>query len=101
MVNNEITNPVWPSPRLIRAARGLVGIDQGTLAALVGVTRQTVTKIEADESARMDPRRRKVLLDLATALEQKCDIEFIEPRDGAGEGVRFRTANARDRVTRE
>jgi DNA-binding XRE family transcriptional regulator len=92
MVNSELTNPVWPSPRLIRAARGLVGIDQGTLAALVGVTRQTVTKIEADESARMDPRRRKVLRDLATALEQNYDIEFIEPRDGAGEGVRYRTA---------
>jgi hypothetical protein len=29
---------------------------------------------------------------LATALEQNYDIEFIEPRDGAGEGVRYRTA---------
>jgi DNA-binding XRE family transcriptional regulator len=83
---------IWPSPRLIRAARGLVGIDQATLAAKAGVTRLTVQKIESDESDRMDPRRLTALQSLQRVLEDKYKIEFFEASENSGEGVRFRKA---------
>ena len=81
---------IWPTPRLIRAARSLVGIDQGTLAKQAGVTRLTVIKIEADESDRMDPRRLKALQSLQSVLEDEYGIEFVAASKNAGEGVRFR-----------
>jgi DNA-binding XRE family transcriptional regulator len=81
---------VWPTPRLIRAARGLVGIDQETLAARAGVTRQAVIKIEADESDRMDPRRLKVLQSLQRVFEDEYGVEFFTAGENSGEGVRFR-----------
>ena len=81
---------IWPTPRLIRAARGLVGIDQETLAEQAGVTRLTVIKIEADESDRMDPRRLKALRSLQRVLEDEYGIEFTAASKNAGEGVRFR-----------
>ncbi len=81
---------VWPTPRLIRAARGLVGIDQETLASKADVTRQAVIKIEADESERMDPRRVKVLQSLQRVLEEEYGIEFFAESENSGEGVRFR-----------
>lgn len=82
--------PVWPTPRLIRAARGLVGIDQETLSVKADVTRQAVIKIEADESDRMDPRRLKVLAALQRILEDEYGIEFFAASESSGEGVRFR-----------
>ena len=80
----------WPPPYLIRAARGLLGIDQATLAKKAGVTRQTVMKIEADDSDRVDPRRLKVLQRLQRVLEDAYGIEFFAASDHSGEGVRFR-----------
>jgi DNA-binding XRE family transcriptional regulator len=81
---------VWPSPRLIRAARALVGIDQEALAAKANVTRQAVIKIEADESDRMDPRRLKILQSLQRVFEDEYDVEFFAAGEDSGEGVRFR-----------
>jgi len=81
---------VWPTPRLIRAARGLVGIDQETLASKADVTRQAVIKIEADESERMDPRRLKVLQSLQRVFEDEYGVEFFAASENSGEGVRFR-----------
>lgn len=81
---------IWPTPRLIRAARGLVGIDQFTLARKAGVTRLTIIKIEADESDRMDPRRLKVLQTLQQVFETEYDVEFFAATKNGGEGVRFR-----------
>jgi DNA-binding XRE family transcriptional regulator len=81
---------VWPTPSLIRAARGLVGIDQETLAARAGVTRQAVIKIESDKSDRMDPRRLKVLDSLRLVLEQEYGVQFFDASEDSGEGVRFR-----------
>jgi DNA-binding XRE family transcriptional regulator len=83
---------VWPTPRLIRAARGLVGIDQVTLAEKAGVTRLTVLKIESDESDRMDPRRLKALQSLQRVFEDAYGIEFFAASKSSGEGVRFRKA---------
>ena len=80
----------WPPAHLIRAARGLLGIDQITLAEKAGVTRQTVMKIEADDSASLDPRRLKVLRDLQRVLEDVYGVEFFAASEHSGEGVRFR-----------
>lgn len=81
---------IWPTPRLLRAARGLVGIDQGALAEKAGVTRLTVLKIESDESDRMDPRRLKILQLLQAVFENEYGIEFIAASKNSGEGLRFR-----------
>jgi DNA-binding XRE family transcriptional regulator len=81
---------IWPTPRLIRAARALVGIDRATLAGAAGVTKLTVYNIELDESERMDPRRLKTLQMLQQALEEKYGIEFQAASKSSGEGVRFR-----------
>jgi DNA-binding XRE family transcriptional regulator len=81
---------IWPTPRLIRAARGLAGIDQATLAEKAGVARKTIVLIEADESDRMDPRRLKVLQSLQRVFEEDYGIEFFEKSENSGEGVRFR-----------
>ena len=81
---------IWPTPRLIRAARGLVGMDQEALASKAGVTRQAVIKIEADESNKMDPRRLKVLAALQRVFEDQYGIEFFAASENSGEGVRFR-----------
>ena len=86
-----VTPPsIWPTPRLIRAARGLAGIDQAKLAEQAGVARKTIVLIEADESDRMDPRRRKILQSLQRVFEDDCGIEFFEASENSGEGVRFR-----------
>jgi DNA-binding XRE family transcriptional regulator len=81
---------IWPTPRLIRGARGLAGIDQETLASKAGVTRQAVIKIESDESEKMDPRRLKVLQSLQRVFEEDFEIEFFAACENSGEGVRFR-----------
>jgi predicted transcriptional regulator len=81
---------IWPSPRLIRAARGLIGISQAALAEKAGVTQKTITKIEADDSETMDPRRLKVLQELQRVLEDVYGIEFFAASEHSGEGVRFR-----------
>jgi DNA-binding XRE family transcriptional regulator len=83
---------VWPTPRLIRAARGLLGVDQGELAKRARVARKTIVLIEADESDRMDPRRLKILQSLQRTLEDDYGIEFFEASENSGEGVRFRKA---------
>lgn len=81
---------VWPSPRLIRAARGLVGIDQATLANRAGVARKSIVLIEADENDRMDPRRLKILQSLQRVFEDEYGVEFFAASENSGEGVRFR-----------
>jgi DNA-binding XRE family transcriptional regulator len=81
---------IWPTPRLIRAARGLAGIDQAKLAEKAGVARKTIVLIEADESERMDPRRLKVLQSLQRVFEDNYGIEFFAASENSGEGVRFR-----------
>jgi DNA-binding XRE family transcriptional regulator len=89
-MNRQHAHAVWPSPRLIRAARALVGIDQETLASKANVTRQAVIKIEADEGDRMDPRRLKILQSLQRVFETEFGVEFFASGESSGEGVRFR-----------
>ena len=91
MVNKPITaQPVWPSPRLVRAGRVLAGVDQATLAESAGVTRQAISVVETDENEKMDPRRRKVLEAMQRVLEDEYGIEFFAASENSGEGVRFR-----------
>jgi transcriptional regulator with XRE-family HTH domain len=79
---------VWPTPRLIRAARGLLGIDQAKLAERAGVSRKVIVYIENDESDTMDYRRVAVVEKIAAALER--DVEFTRSSPTRGEGVRLR-----------
>jgi DNA-binding XRE family transcriptional regulator len=89
MVNDIPVSEIWPTPALLRAARGLVGIDQATLAKNAKVSRKAVISVENDTSERMDYRRVEVLLKLATALERKHGVEFTKPTLNRGEGVRL------------
>ena len=54
------------------------------------MTRQAIIKIEADESARMDPRRLKILQLLQRVFEDEYGVEFFAAGENSGEGVRFR-----------
>ena len=83
------TDQIWPTPALIRAARGLVGIDQATLAKSATVSRKAVISLENDTSEQMDYRRVAILKKLAMALEKKFGVEFTKPSGGRGEGVRL------------
>jgi DNA-binding XRE family transcriptional regulator len=87
-----MVNPsnIWPSPRLIRAARGLAGLNQVELAEKAGIARKTIVLIEADKSDRMDPRRLKILQSLQRFFEDEYGIEFFEASENSGEGVRCR-----------
>jgi DNA-binding XRE family transcriptional regulator len=90
MVNKRLTDAIWPTPRLIRAGRGLAGIDQSTLAQLAGVSRQAVIAVEGDENETMDFRRVEVLRKLQVVLEANFGIEFQKATKNSGAGVRFR-----------
>jgi DNA-binding XRE family transcriptional regulator len=80
---------IWPQPFLIRAARGLVGIDQGTLAKFAKVSRKAIVSLENDVSAVMDYRRVAVLEAAADVLEKRYGVEFTRATGGKGEGVRL------------
>ena len=90
MVNKPLADKIWPTPRLVRAARGLAGIDQATLAKRAGVSRKAVIAIEGDESETMDYRRLAVLQKLQTILEDQFGIGFFPDSKTMGEGVCLR-----------
>jgi len=90
MINSRVTDMIWPTPRLIRAARGLAGLDQATLAKRAKVSRKSVNVIEGDESKTMDFRRVAVLRKLQAVLENDFGIEFQKATKSAGPGVRLR-----------
>ena len=92
MIDSRTTGPIWPTPRLIRAARGLAGLDQATLAARANVSRKAVISLEADESETMDYRRIAVLRKLQAVLENDFGVEFQKATKRAGPGVRLRNA---------
>ena len=94
MVNRCLSPKIWPLPRLIRAARGLAGLDQAALAQHAGVSRHAVMAIEGDENDTMDYRRLKVLHRLQAVLEDEFGIEFQKATKKAGAGVRFRDPKA-------
>lgn len=80
------------TPRLIRAARALLGWDQPTLADQAGISLPTVTRIEAGEEDEAPPGTAKTAAAVQSALE-RGGIEFIQ-ENGGGAGVRMRKRKA-------
>lgn len=74
---------------MIRAARGLLGMEQSKLADLVGVVRRTIIRIEADDTEPTNPRRRQVHEAIRDRLEEDYGIRFVYPGK-TGEGVVMR-----------
>ena len=72
---------------MIRAARGLLGIDQSQLAEIVGVARRTIIRIEADETEPTNPRRREIYELIRSKLEKEHAVRFIFSDSSTGEGV--------------
>ena len=78
----------------IRAARGLLGIDQRELAAISGVSLPTIQRMEASEG-----NVRSMVDTLTKVVEamQAAGIELIAEHarsDGSGRGVRLRAPRA-------
>jgi DNA-binding XRE family transcriptional regulator len=76
-----------PTPRMIRAARGLIDMDQTTLAELLGVARRTIIRLEAEDVAPTNPRRIAVIAAIRDLLEKDHGIRFVYSDRNTGEGV--------------
>jgi DNA-binding XRE family transcriptional regulator len=76
---------------MIRAARGLLGLEQSQLADLVGVARRTIIRVEADNTEPTNPRRREVHEAIRDRLEEKFGIRFVYSGK-TGEGVVMKKA---------
>lgn len=75
------------TPRLCRAARALVGMEQHDLALLSGVSRSTIGAFEIkDESARLMGTNNRALIE---AFEH-AGLQFIPENETAGCGIRLR-----------
>jgi DNA-binding XRE family transcriptional regulator len=77
------------TPTLIKAARALLNWDQVELAERVGISRKTVSLIEAASGTPSDPRRIAVLVELSRVLQAECGVEFTFASRENGEGVRL------------
>jgi len=78
------------TPAMIRAARGLLGLDQAGAAELAGLSQRTISKLEAENDLfSKDLRRRNALQAIRSGFE-KAGIEFIFPSEESGHGVRMR-----------
>ena len=74
------------TPRLCRAARALIGIEQKDLASAAGVAKSTIGAFEIKgEDARLSGRINAALLETFEA----AGLVFI-PENGGGAGVRLR-----------
>ncbi|WP_375157795.1 helix-turn-helix domain-containing protein [Bradyrhizobium sp. RDT46] len=78
------------TPTLIKAARALLGYDQEALAGRLGISRKTIALIETTQPGPVDPRRRRVLEQMKTKMENEMLVEFIFASKSTGEGVRLR-----------
>ena len=72
---------------MIRAARGLLNLDQVQLGALIKVSGRTIIRIEADNQQPTNPRRIKICIAIRDALEGGSDIRFVYADKSTGEGV--------------
>jgi transcriptional regulator with XRE-family HTH domain len=72
---------------MIRAARGLLNLEQAQLGELVGVDRRTIIRLEADEIQPVNPRRTRILAAIRDKLEQDHGIRFVYPDRTTGGGV--------------
>jgi DNA-binding XRE family transcriptional regulator len=78
------------TPTLIKAARALLGYDQAMLADLTGISKKTIGLIETMDGVPTDVRRRRILDELRTKMENELHVEFVFTSDASGEGVRIR-----------
>lgn len=76
-----------PTPRMIRAARGLVDMEQAKLGELVGVDRRTIIRLEADPTTPTNPRRIAVIAAIRDLLEKDHGVRFVYADRNTGEGV--------------
>ena len=84
----------------IRAARGLLGIDQRELAAIAGVSLPTIQRMEASEG---NVRGMVDTLTKVVEAMQGAGVELIAeyaPSDGSGRGVRLREGRTPKAVAR-
>ncbi|MGY3135359.1 transcriptional regulator with XRE-family HTH domain [Bradyrhizobium sp. USDA 4501] len=82
------------SPAQMRAARGLLGLDQAQVAQLAGLKQNTISRFEGGEDFSVkNKRRRDALKAIRQAFEQQ-GVEFIFRSDVSGEGVRLRLPEA-------
>lgn len=73
------------SPRLLKAARALLGWQQDDAAQASGVSKSTIGAFETkDEAAKLTTMNNRALVETL----QRSGIEFI-PENGGGAGVRL------------
>jgi transcriptional regulator with XRE-family HTH domain len=78
------------TPAMIRAARGLLGLDQAEVAERAGLKQRTISKLEGESDfSSKDLRRRKALVAIREAFEKE-GIEFMFPTQMSGPGVRMK-----------
>lgn len=73
--------------RQIRGARAMLGIDQPTLAAMAGLSRPTIQRLEHPDFG-PDHSALRIVTAVMRALEE-AGVEFLAPANGQGEGVRL------------
>ncbi|MEY9464003.1 MULTISPECIES: helix-turn-helix transcriptional regulator [Bradyrhizobium] len=75
-----------PSGRMIRAARGLLGMEQRDLASEAGVDRRTIARLEAETDPPSNPLRIWTYEQVRDVLKKR-GIMFLHPNKSHGEGV--------------
>jgi len=78
------------TPAQLRAARALADWSREELAEQSGTSAETIKRFEIQGS---DPKR-STLIKWRSALGQ-AGVEFTDPEDGRGEGVRFRAVKGK------
>ncbi|AZQ69614.1 XRE family transcriptional regulator [Silicimonas algicola] len=73
------------TPAQIRAARGLLGFSQETLAHAAGVSSMSVKRAEGSGK----PQAAAAVMTAIRAAFEAAGVEFI-PQNGGGPGVRLR-----------
>jgi len=85
------------TPGMIRAARGLLGLDQAEVAEKARLKQRTISKLEGETNiSTKDLRRRKALKAISEAFEKE-GIEFAFPSETSGPGVRMKLPPASER----
>jgi len=81
----------------IRAARGLLNLNQAQLAEMAGLGIATIKRIEASPEVR---GAAATIWKIQAALEA-AGIEFLSAQEGGGMGVRLRQIGYRGRATKQ
>lgn len=92
--------PPLLTPTLLKAARGLLAMDQASLADAVGVSRKTIAWTEISLSEKVDPRRRATLEQIRQRMEDDLGVEFQFDAKSHGEGVSLSRLGADKRARR-